>query len=92
MTNNSNKQETAYISKYALTFGIIVCNNGSFTESGGYTGKLLASKLVAWFSKKEAYQTLEEALADGETRRLKKIEALKKQIKRLEELKIKVKK
>ena len=91
MINNSDKQETAYISKYAVTSGIIICTDGHFAKDGSYAGRPPGWMLSSYFSQKDAYRTLEEALADGEKRRLKKIEALKKQIKRLEELEIKVK-
>lgn len=29
------EKETAYITRYALTEGIIVCTDGHFTEEGG---------------------------------------------------------
>lgn len=83
--------ETAYISKYALTQGIIICNNGKFNEEGRYYGQPPGWSMADSFASTEAHKTLEEALADAEKRRLKRLVSLKEQVVKLESLEIKVK-
>lgn len=82
--------ETAYISKYALTTGIIICTDGEFYPSGRYFGRPPGWTMAGSFASSEAHKTLEEALAASEKKRDDKIASLKKQIKKLEDLKIKV--
>lgn len=80
--------ETAYITKYVLTEGIIVCHAGYFSSDGFYHINLKNSFDI--FNKKEAWRTLEEAKADAEKRRLRKIASLKKQLDKLKKLEVKV--
>jgi hypothetical protein len=81
--------ETAYITTYALTTGIIVCHTGYFDSDGFYHVEFKSSFDI--FNKKEAWRTLEEAKIDFENRRLRKIASLKKQLDKLEKLEVKVK-
>lgn len=82
--------ETVYISKYALTTGIIICTNGKFDENGRYFGQPPGWSMASSFASSQAHKTLEEALAAANSERIKKLESLKRQIKKLEGLKIKV--
>lgn len=74
--------EKVYITKYALTKGILekeasVSDLRAFCN-GDYSSYGIGS---------EAFYTLEEALNNAEERRNKKIESLKKKINKLENLK-----
>jgi hypothetical protein len=82
--------ETAYITKYALTDAIIVCHTGYFDKHKGYMCQHSPREMYAYYSKSEAWRTLEEAKADAENRRLRKIASLKKQLAKLEKLEVKV--
>lgn len=88
---DGRKNEPAYITKYALTTGIIFCKEGYFAEDGYYHGRLPGHRWGNVYSKKEAHRTPEAAVADAERRRLNKIASLEKQIKNLRTLEIKVK-
>lgn len=88
---STQENETAYISKYALTKGIAACTNGRFDEKGWYYGRPSGWYMKDFFSPSEAHKTLKEALAAAEKQRVNKIKSLKKQIERLESLEIKVK-
>lgn len=79
--------EKVYITKYALTKGILEkearvsdfgCGRLRAFCNGDYSSYGIGS---------EAFYTLEEALNNAEERRNKKIESLKKQINKLENLK-----
>lgn len=83
--------ETAYITKYALTEGIIVCHTGYFNEHKNYMCQHSPRGMFYAYNKKEAWRTLEEAKIDVENRRLRKIASVKKQLAKLEKLEIKVK-
>lgn len=87
------KNESAYISKYALTQGIIVCTEGRYGNSDGgcfYWGKQPGWYMDDGFTNKEAHRTLEEAMAAAEEMRKRKIKSLEKQLERLRGLEIKV--
>jgi hypothetical protein len=83
--------ETAYITKYALTDGIIVCHTGYFDKHKNYMCQHSPRGMFYAYSKSEAWRTLEEAKSDAENRRLRKITSLKKQLAKLEKLEVKVK-
>lgn len=82
--------ETAYITQYALTLGIIVCNTGHYNEDGYYVVRSGPHGPTSLFNKKEAWRTLEEARIDAENRKSRKIASLKKQLAKLERLEVKV--
>lgn len=87
------KNETAYITRNALTKGILVCTEGCYGNSNGgcfYWGKPPGWYMDDGFTNKEAHRTLEEAMAAAETMRTRKIKSLEKQLERLRELEIKV--
>lgn len=88
---DGRENEPAYITKYALTTGIIPCREGYFTEDGYYHGKPHGWQFNDIFNKKDAHRTLGAAMADAERRRLNKIASLEKQIERLRTLEIKLK-
>ncbi len=76
----------AYITKYALTEGIVVRDG----EVVGATSELLTWKSEKGWNQfaygKEWHETPNIALADAEARRVRKIASLKKQLARLEKL------
>lgn len=74
---------TVYITKYALTSGIIEANL-HITEDGYAHGKPPGWDFNSFFSPKDFFISKDQALNDCEARRIKKIEALKKQIFKLE--------
>lgn len=69
-----------YVTKYACSTGIkiIECR----IKSDGYASRLLGG--WSWFSKKEWFRTFDEAVADANARRAKRIASLKKQLAKLE--------
>ena len=77
--------QTVFITKYALTKGLIECEmevkgNQCYGKPPGYY------YMVSFFGE-DFYLDKELALHDCENRRIKKIESLKKQINKLENLK-----
>jgi hypothetical protein len=82
--------ETAYITKYALTDGIIVCHTGYFNKHMSYACQHFPREMFYEYNKSEAWRTFEEAKADAENRRLRKIASLKKQLAKLKKLEVKV--
>lgn len=82
-----------FITKYALTKGIIAVDAEIVPSSDG-SGLLYASTKRRDFSvfTREFERTEAEALATAETMRTRKIAALKRQISKLEKLKIAVEK
>lgn len=75
-----------YITRYALTRGIIELELEEESVSG--KGCSARSDLNSnFFYGKEWHRTLEEAKKDAESRRDRKIESLKKQLAKLEEMK-----
>lgn len=81
-----------YITKYALTQGIIEIDTDtldSYRIDGGYLTTFDENFAPATFRTGEWYSTKSFALSDAEHRRIKKIESLKKQIEKLEKIKFK---
>lgn len=78
-----------YITKYVLTQGILEAE-GELIENR-FHGSLSGYKYKQMYFNNDFHLTKEDALKDAESRRLKKIESLKKQIDKLEKLKIKFK-
>lgn len=81
-----------YITKYALTQGIVEINTDDLSEYNIDDGHLWITsqkKFPADYKAGEWYTDKSFALADTERRRTKKIESLKKQIEKLEKIKFK---
>jgi hypothetical protein len=71
---------TMFCSKYALSIGIKKFDPGlGSNNTHAYDGPYSLLKIGS-----EAFNTLDEAIADAENRRVKKIASLRKQIKKLE--------
>lgn len=88
--------KTIYITKYALTRGIIKSKNDfGVIENDEQFGKSCYGRLSGYMSQgfygNDFQMTEELALADAERRRVRKIESLKKQIAKLEKLVITIK-
>jgi hypothetical protein len=82
--------QKVFITKYALTSGIIVADMDVREDAGYCWGKPPGYRYATGFSGKDFHLTKEEALQDCENRRIKKIATLKKQIVNLENLKFKL--
>lgn len=83
---------TIYITKYALTDGILVREGEPTHTEGGYFYKYTPeSYLTSAIYGKDVYLALEPALKRAEEMRVKKIASLEKQIKKLQTLVVKVK-
>jgi len=78
------KTITAYITKYALTRGIVAITSRLRVGSDLITTN---EKYPQYLHKGNWFSTEEEAKVDAENRRKKKIASLKKQIEKLEKLK-----
>lgn len=76
-----------WITKYALTSGIVEIE-GEITESGSLYDMRSSLPMYYHGEGKEWHRTKESAIKKAEEMRQKKIESLKKQIKKLEEMKI----
>lgn len=72
--------QTYWITKYALSGGISSTSNGEVR--GGYLR--LKGDWTSYMIGRDAFDNEADAKADAETRRIKKIESLKKQIAKLE--------
>lgn len=83
------KKETeevkVFITKYALSKGVLVCD-GYITQNGMFVGQPKGWFRPDYFMKSDFFLTIVEANKDAEQRRLKKLESLKKQIQRLEDM------
>jgi hypothetical protein len=79
--------QTVFITKYALTSGMIECEMDVNLDKNNCYGKPPGYYFATGFSGSDFHLTKEEALKDCENRRIKKIESLKKQISKLENLK-----
>lgn len=80
---------TFYVTKYALTEGIVSAEFPEPQEGGNYvSGKLKADDFFEthYLLEKEAFRTPDAASADAERRRVAKIASLQKQIAKLEKL------
>ena len=78
------KTLTAWISKYALTIGIFSvkaedCRDGVIRD--------LTTSVPCYYHKSDWHMTREEAIKQGEKMRVKKIASIKKQLKKLDEMK-----
>ena len=81
------KTFSAYITKYALSSGILKTEVEGPSESGYFhERKGLLGFLGYSYTKKECHLLFEEAKARAEEMRLKKIASLKKQIAKLEKM------
>lgn len=85
MENTNEKTIIAYISKYALTTGVVK-REVRMSRSAPDMAVTLGN-YTQCFHKGEWFLTEDEAKADAENRRKKKIVSLKKQIEKLEKLK-----
>lgn len=85
MENTNEKTITAYVSKYALTRGVFG-REVRITNSVADMAVTL-DQYPMYLHKGDWFLTEEEAKADAENRRKKKIASLKKQIEKLEKLK-----
>lgn len=83
----------AYVTKYALTKGILkVEARKALVSEEVYGARLTENHLESLYRiGEEIFLDLEEAKKNAEERRIKKIKSLKKQIKKMENLKISVK-
>jgi hypothetical protein len=70
---------TAYITKYGLTQGILVCEGTEFTEKDTYFAPK-NNRYMHYRLGKEYFHTQKEALAHVEIMRQNKIKSLEKQI------------
>jgi hypothetical protein len=79
-------KQNVFVTKYALTAGIIECEldvKPNNLEGGGI---LPNSDYYSWFGKGEFHSTKEEALKDCEKRRFRKLVSLEKQMSKLQKL------
>lgn len=81
--------EKVFITKYALTKGILekeaeICDYGN-----GYIRAYVKGEFSSYSLGKECFKTKEQAMERAEKMRLKKIASLKKQIEALEKMKFK---
>lgn len=79
--------EKVFITKYALTKGILekeaeICDHGN-----GHIRAYVKGEFSSYSLGKEAFRTREQAMERAEKMRLKKIASLKKQIEALEKMK-----
>lgn len=79
-------EERIYITKYALSEGILE-KEAEIEDYGRYLRAFVKGDYSSYGIGSEAFFKREDALKNAENRRLKKIESLKKQIKKLEKLK-----
>lgn len=76
-----------WITKYALSSGIFILENGEFVE-GGYLSKIEPeTRQHHFYGRKDWHETEAGAISKANEMRLKKIANLKKQIKALDNLK-----
>jgi hypothetical protein len=84
----TTETRTYYLTKYALSAGIkaVLC------ESPSSDGYCRPADYYSYFKLgRDIFETLAEAQADAEARRIKKIASLKKQIAKLEKMTLEVK-
>lgn len=79
-------EERIYITKYALSKGILE-EEAVIKDYGRYSRALVKGDYSSYGIGSEAFFKREDALKNAENRRIKKIESLKKQINKLENLK-----
>jgi len=73
-----------YITKYALTAGIIEREGGEISDSHCYTKDSFGKR--DYYHGKDWHKSFEEAKKDAESRRDRKIVSIKKQLAKLEEM------
>ena len=83
-------KKTVYITKYALTTGVIVSEMEIRNEGKSCFGKPDGFIWSVSFFGKDFHLTKESAIEDIEKRRKSQIESLKKKIHKLENLKIEI--
>lgn len=83
-------KKTVYITKYALTSGVIMCEMELKNNGKSCYGKPTGYEYHTSFFANEFHLTKESAIEDIEKRRKSKIESLKKQIDKLENFKIEI--
>ena len=83
-------KKTVYITKYALTTGVIVSEMEIRNEGKSCYGKPNGYSYHTSFFANEFHLTKESAIEDIEKRRKSQIESLKKKIHKLENLKIEI--
>lgn len=76
----------AWITKYALTSGIFEAE-GSVTRQGGFRGRPVQGGLDQYFYGADFHLTKEEAITRAEEMRVRKLQSLDKQIKKVSALK-----
>ena len=79
-------EERIYITKYALSKGILE-KEAVIKDCGRYLIAFVKGDYSSYGIGSEAFFKREDALKNAENRRIKKIESLKKQINKLENLK-----
>lgn len=79
----------AYITKYALTKGILEVEGeveGKGEVIGGYNTPMFSAKKMGYFYGGEYHLNINDAKAKAESMRIKKVDSLRKQIARLESM------
>lgn len=84
-------KQTVYITKYALSSGIMKEEMNVSEDGKVCSGRPKGWEYFGSFYGNEFFLTEKEALENAELRRSKKIESLKKQIKKLEGMEFKIK-
>lgn len=79
-------EQTVFITKYALTSGIMECKMEVKIDEKMCSGKPEGFAFTTYFFGNDFYLTKEEAIEDCNKRKEKKLLSLKKQIKKIEEL------
>lgn len=79
--------EKVFITKYALTKGILEKEAGICDYGNGHIRAYVKGEFSSYSLGKEAFRTREQAMERAEKMRLKKIASLKKQIEALEKMK-----
>lgn len=85
----SETKVTVYCTRYALTKGIIPVT-GEINPAGYFFERRDDGKLGLFLSRNDYKLTKEEALADGEARRVRKLKALERQLSYLQIADIKI--
>lgn len=81
--------EKVFITKYALTKGILEKEAEIRDYGNGYIRAYMKGEFSSYSLGKECFRTREQAMERAEKMRLKKIASLKKQIEALEKMKFK---
>lgn len=81
--------EKVFITKYALTIGVLEKEAQIYDWGHGYERAYVKEEFSSFSLGKEAFRTREQAMERAEKMRLRKIASLKKQIEALEKMKFK---